>query len=208
MKGKRGCDIIEVRAFPRIKEKEGGTTILFYLSAVEGEKNKDKVAHIYTKFFPYMCYKAGEVLGENEQDIKDAAHSAMLSIIEHIDEIDVTDAIRLKLYCGVVAKNKAIDMKRLKDNQTVELTEDIATDDAADYPEEVAVTGDDYEIIIHAIRSLDEKYREVFTLRYLHHYKEKEIAEILNIPENTVSTRIARGKQILRELLGKEGVNV
>jgi RNA polymerase sigma factor (sigma-70 family) len=53
------------------------------------------------------------------------------------------------------------------------------------------------------INQLDLKYLEVIRLK-AQGYKAREIAQILGIPQNTVLTRIDRGKEKLKELLGLE----
>jgi RNA polymerase sigma factor (sigma-70 family) len=47
------------------------------------------------------------------------------------------------------------------------------------------------------IADLDDIYRDVLILQYRYHMKNKEIAEILKISENTVGVRLYRAKQIL-----------
>ena len=46
-----------------------------------------------------------------------------------------------------------------------------------------------------ALNSLDEKYRLVILLYYVEGYKTSEISQILEIPESTVRTRLARGRE-------------
>lgn len=56
------------------------------------------------------------------------------------------------------------------------------------------------------IEQLPHEERLVLKLYYLHGEKYREIAEITNTPINTVSSRIYRAKQRLREILGREGL--
>ena len=49
------------------------------------------------------------------------------------------------------------------------------------------------------IRRLDEKYRLILVLRYVQGLKIREIAELLELPENTVKTRLQRGRKSLAE---------
>lgn len=183
--------------------------ISFYLSIIETEEDKDKVVFIYENFYSFMCYTAGQVLGQGKPEVEDAVHNAMLKIIERLDMIDITDEIKVKNLCGIIAKNIAKDHLKRKDNQTIRLDETFSDmpseDDAVD---EIVIKGDTYEIILRAIRALDEKYRDVCILRYVHGYKEREVAELLNISAGTVSTRIFRAKQILREELRGESIYV
>jgi len=54
------------------------------------------------------------------------------------------------------------------------------------------------------IEHIPERRREIFKLRYEKELSYKEIAEQLNISENTVDTQIRRALNYLREQLGKE----
>ena len=183
--------------------------ITYYLSIVETEKDKEKVVFIYENFYSFMCYTAGQILNHNKHDVEDAVHNAMIKLIENIDVIDLSDKQRAKNLCGIVAKNKAKDHCRLKENQTLSLDDtlyDVIEDDSN--PDEIIIRKDTYDIVLKAIYALDEKYRDVCILKYIHEYKEREIALILDLSPKTVSTRIYRGKQILREKLRKESLHV
>lgn len=52
--------------------------------------------------------------------------------------------------------------------------------------------------IIQIIQSLPDKYRIVFNLYELEGYSHKEISDILEIPEGTCKSQLARAKQKLR----------
>lgn len=87
--------------------------ISFYLSIIETEEDKDKVVFIYENFYSFMCYTAGQVLGQGKPEVEDAVHNAMLKIIERLDMIDITDEIKVKNLCGIIAKNIAKDHLKL-----------------------------------------------------------------------------------------------
>lgn len=50
--------------------------------------------------------------------------------------------------------------------------------------------------------AVDEKYRLVLMLYYVDGYKTSEISQILEIPESTVRTRLARGRERLAQICG------
>ncbi len=56
-----------------------------------------------------------------------------------------------------------------------------------------------------AIRELPEEQREVVTLRVLADLTFREIAEVLEIPENTATSRYRRALDKLRARLGEDG---
>jgi RNA polymerase sigma-70 factor, ECF subfamily len=55
-----------------------------------------------------------------------------------------------------------------------------------------------------AVLHLPVKYREVMILFYYENYRVDEISAILNINENTIRTRLKRGKELLVKKLGRE----
>jgi RNA polymerase sigma-70 factor, ECF subfamily len=54
-----------------------------------------------------------------------------------------------------------------------------------------------------ALQRLEPSFRAVVVLRLVDGYSVKETAEILDLPQGTVASRLARGQEKLREILGK-----
>lgn len=55
-----------------------------------------------------------------------------------------------------------------------------------------------------ALNSLEERYRLVMILYYVEGFKTSEIARILDIPESTVRSRMARGRERLADKYGTD----
>ncbi|MFA6334042.1 MAG: sigma-70 family RNA polymerase sigma factor [Bacteroidales bacterium] len=72
--------------------------------------------------------------------------------------------------------------------------------DLAQSPEESLITHQTFDELMKAIKSLDIKYRKVAELRYIHEFAYEEIAKELNLPLNTVKTRINRAKKLLSNI--------
>ncbi len=62
----------------------------------------------------------------------------------------------------------------------------------------------DYGPLLSAVRSLPKAYSAVIHLYYYEGYSIKEIARALALPAPTVGTRLARGRQRLRNMLKEE----
>lgn len=73
-----------------------------------------------------------------------------------------------------------------------------------DYIEQFGVNDSLHSEVLEAVLSLPEKYRRVVYLHYYEGYTALEISEILGIKVNTVYTHLARGKNLLRDVLGGE----
>ena len=180
-----------------------------YLSLIESIEDKDKVTYLYNNFYSYMIYSASKIMNENTSDVEDVVHDAMISLIDHLSMIDFEDEIKTRNFCGIVARNKAIDHCRKLGTRAVSMEEffAVASNDIDD-PEAIVINKTAYEIILNAIKDLDDKYRDVCLLKYINDLKEREISDILDIPLKTVNTRIYRGKSLLREALRKEKFHV
>ena len=53
--------------------------------------------------------------------------------------------------------------------------------------------------ITECVKKLPEKYRTIIHLYYYEEYSQKEIADMLYMKENTVASRLARGREKLKK---------
>ncbi|MCP3904689.1 MAG: sigma-70 family RNA polymerase sigma factor [Planctomycetes bacterium] len=58
---------------------------------------------------------------------------------------------------------------------------------------------EDTRLMLERVERLPEGYREPLMLRAMHGLRSREIGEILEIPPQTVDTRVARARRMLRE---------
>lgn len=58
--------------------------------------------------------------------------------------------------------------------------------------------------LLDALFSQEEKYRLPLQLRYIEGYSVAEVARMLRLPEGTVKSRLARGRDKLRAMLNEE----
>ena len=65
---------------------------------------------------------------------------------------------------------------------------------------------DEEEAMMAAIHRLPPAFRESILLYYYQGYGISEIAEMLNLPEGTISSRLSRARKKLEEILKEEGV--
>ncbi len=175
----------------------------FYLSMVKTEDERDKVTFIYESFYSLMKHVALKYVKKLE-DAEDIVQESMISIIERIDTISISDRNKIKNLCAVVARSRAIDFCRAKDNHVLPMEEDVALSTDSLAPIDVILEKEVRTIILREINSLSDIYRDVCILKYVNRLKERDIAHLLGISPKTVSTRILRARHMLREALRKE----
>lgn len=175
--------------------------LAFYLALVDNLSDKEKVEKIYTEYYGLMMHIA---LGYTQDGAEDIVHDAMIRIIKNIDKVDISNERRTKAFCVTIVRNRAIDCLRKENKDTVSYDDEIWTENKNVFSLDFAQINETYDILMKALDSLNETYKTVCTLKYVNELKEHEIAEVLDLPPKTVSLRIFRGKQILREALRKE----
>ena len=70
--------------------------------------------------------------------------------------------------------------------------------------EELRTEDKELDTTLSVVLSLPQSYRTVIHLYYYEDYSVKDIARLLKCSENTVKTRLARGRERLKKALGSE----
>ncbi|KGL64040.1 RNA polymerase ECF-type sigma factor [Polaribacter sp. Hel1_85] len=95
--------------------------------------------------------------------------------------------------------NQSIDQLKKNKLELVSINEEvIAKQEEDDWKVESSISVDG---IVEVINNLKDKYRLVLTLYLLEGFDHQEIAEVLQITENTSRTHLLRGKKLLKEQL-------
>lgn len=87
----------------------------------------------------------------------------------------------------------------LTEERAHHLRSDLTTDQDMLHAEETLQKNAQYKRMNKALSKLKEKYQTVLTLRYYEELPIKDIADILEINENTIKTHIYRGLQQLKK---------
>ena len=173
--------------------------------------NQMEFSVIYKKYYNMVFYHIfqkipiREIAEEITSDTFLAAHNHICDYDEHIS--------KLNTWLIIIAKHKVIDYYRSKANNKHSKTTyvDGYTNDEGEnvYEFNANVRNPEEELegkelrtkINGALSELDEKYMVIATMNIIDGMKYEKIADMLNIPLNTVKTRIARAKLLLQEKL-------
>ena len=152
---------------------------------VKRAKNDDKQAFVeLMELYKQRMYKIAITYLRNDEDAADAIQDTILTCYEKIG------CLKQNLFFGtwmtriLINHCKDILQKRQKE----------MTNDAIVEQEYICKELDNYEFE-ELMQRMDEKYRLILLLYYGEGFKIREIAEILDMDENTVKTRLARGRK-------------
>lgn len=124
---------------------------------------------------------------QNEEDVADAIQDTILDAFEHME--DLKKAEYFKTWLVRILINNCTRIYRQK-QKIVSINEDLYTG--------VYENSDSDLEFKEMIKSLPEDSRVIFQLYFGEQFTTREISEILHIKENTVKSRIHRGKEQLR----------
>jgi RNA polymerase sigma-70 factor (ECF subfamily) len=105
-----------------------------------------------------------------------------------------------------IGHHKAVS--RLRRMREVALDEEVAAniEDSGPTPDMQASDKDMSRLLARLIECLSLDHREILQLAYYQEFSVQEIAEVLDLPENTVKTRMFYARQRLKALLEQAGV--
>jgi RNA polymerase sigma-70 factor, ECF subfamily len=160
----------------------------------EAQRGASKAAdELFRRHWPGVWQAAYAVTGRREL-ANDAAQEAFVRAISSIDTFDARRPFRP--WVTKIAVNAAIDELRREGRLTV-------TDERESHPVEPVAHQHD---VLNAVAQLAVERRLVLALHYWLDYSTPEIAQLLDLPLGTVSSRLSRALSELRLTLEAEHV--
>ncbi len=147
------------------------------------------------------AYNLARWLLRNEQDAQDVVQEAYLRALKSFGGFHGTNG---RAWLLTIVRNTSYTL--LKRNKTIDFTtpfdEEIhGARDEAHSPVTLLEHSEDANRIKEAMDQLPEEFREILVLRHQEGLSYKEIADLAQIPQGTVMSRLARARTKLREFL-------
>ena len=159
--------------------------------------------------FSAPIYRLGLKILGNPQDAEDVLQNTFINALTHFAGFEGRSSISTWLYR--IASNEALMLLRRKkttvnfDDFEAGADEDTPQPevfvDWSDLPEDQLLSGESSTALNDAVKRLPEPLRLVFVLRDVEGISIRDTAEILNLTETNVKTRLLRARMALRESL-------
>lgn len=132
-------------------------------------------------------YKVARGILKNDDDVADAVQDTILTCFEKIHTLRQPEYFKTWLIRILINECKRILVHYQRINMPGELPETARQD--------ASLAEFEFKEMLELV---DEKYRVILVLHYVEGFKLSEIAELLDLNENTVKTRLSRAKDQIR----------
>jgi RNA polymerase sigma-70 factor (ECF subfamily) len=168
---------------------------------VNDEKNVDLLIELYSK----DVYKVAYFYVKDQGKAEDITQEVFLTCFEKLKDFR-GDFSQIKHWLLKITSNKAKDYLKSWAYKYMTLSNSFIETMRSKEPLQESILMKKHENAVLAVHilNLPIKYREVILLYYYQELKIHEIADLLNTNENSVKTRLRRGKDKLRSLLKGE----
>ena len=156
-----------------------------------------------------MIYRLAIKMVNNPQDAEDILQETFIKAYRHLEKFDGRSNLSTWLYR--IATNEALMFLRRQKPDMVSVDETLDTGegeikpvqivDWGSLPEEGLMSAEAQVYLDKAVEKLSPSLRVVFVLRDIQNLSTRETAEILDISETAVKTRLSRARLQLREEL-------
>ncbi len=166
------------------------------------KRNKEAFKRLYEHYKLPLYHLVFAMVKDNEKTA-DIIQDTFIKVIKNIDQLE--DIKRIKYWLFRIAVNLTLNL--LKRDQRLSYAGDKITSIAdkqvgARFPSDRTERNEELSSLIHVeVARLPLKQRVPFTLKYVEHLKESEIAEILEIPVGTVKSRLSTARNKIKDNL-------
>lgn len=155
--------------------------------------------HVITKYSKLMWHVVSRVLISGDcRDIEECVADVFIYLWKNPDKYNPEKG-SLKSWLCVIAKSRAVNkLKDISRHSSLSLDEAVLSESFE--IEGLILDRESAEILVAAVKSLNEPDREIFIRRYCYEEKVSKIAEDLNLSEKSVESHLYRTKLKLRKL--------
>ena len=167
-----------------------------FLNLLDTQTEKEKFIELYNEYKDLLYWIALKRTNCIE-DAEECVQETFFYVAKHFDKITETVSKQTKIYLSTIVTGFAIDIY----NNSIKI-DTIQIDDATDTDDfEYFESFGKIELLTVLDKILDEESRVFFHLKYIYHYKSKEIAEVYKVKDSYVRKKLEYARQKLRKQL-------
>ena len=155
--------------------------------------------HAFKKLYDlYADYalRTAYAITNNRNHAADIVQETFIKVYRNIESFDEERPFKPWFYQILLNESKRYMKRQNKQAIPVE------SEELLDYLHDQDVADEDHEHLERALDQLSDMHRTVLTLKYMNEFTEREIAQMLELNVNTVKSRLYKGRQRLKTIIG------
>ena len=164
---------------------------------------------LFVEAYSGQVYRLGLKMLQNSQDAEDILQETFIKAYKALPNFEGRSSLSTWLYR--IATNEALMFLRKKRPEQVSVDEPLENEDGDERPRQIIdwcclpenelMSTESRANLDHSVQQLPDGLRAVFLLRDIEGLSTRETADVLDISESAVKTRLSRARFRLRELL-------
>ena len=185
------------------KDRRKDKTLQTALSTEHSASSPDRLGALYSQYHEGVFRAAYRVTG-NAGDAEDVLQTIFMRLLKREEIPDLQD--RMGAYLRRAAVNAALDVLRSrKVSRSLPLGDaEFQLEDPRDLPDERHRASRLRERLRDALAALNPRAAEMFVLRYIEGYSNREIAQLLETSPGTVAVTLHRSRSRLKQEFSEE----
>lgn len=185
----------------RGKSGDGSAEVALLQRVAAGDRNA--FAELYRRLQRPLFGYLMKLVREREM-VEDVLNETMMEVWRQAARFEGRSSVNTWVFS--IAHHRAVSRLRKRRETPLDEEQAAAIEDEAPTPDERAISGDMSRLLGTLMEQLSFEHREILHLAYYQEFSVQEIADALDLPANTVKTRMFYARQRLKVLLEKSGV--
>ena len=163
-----------------------------------------RLFEVLVRRYNQRLFRAARAITGSDVEAEDVMQEAYVQAYSHLAQF--REEARFSTWLTRIAVHEALARRRRAQRQAPMEQAPMQEPTALDTPEHQAGTRELAGLLERAIDELPDSFREVFVLRAVEEMSVAETAEVLDVPEDTVKTRLFRARGLLREAIAERAL--
>lgn len=185
----------------RTRSGDGETEVVL-LQRISGG-DRAAFAELYRRLQRPLFGYLMKLVREREM-VEDVLNETMLEVWRQAARFEGRSSVNTWVFS--IAHHRAVSRLRKKRESALDEEQAAAIEDDAPTPDQRAESSDVSRLLGRLMEKLSFEHREILHLAYYQEFSVQEIADALDLPPNTVKTRMFYARQRLKTLLEQSGV--
>jgi RNA polymerase sigma-70 factor (ECF subfamily) len=185
----------------RGKSGDGSAEVALLQRVAAGDR--DAFSELYRRLQRPLFGYLMKLVREREM-VEDVLNETMMEVWRQAARFEGRSSVNTWVFS--IAHHRAVSRLRKRRETSLDEEQAATIEDEAPTPDERAISGDMSRLLGTLMEQLSFEHREILHLAYYQEFSVQEIADALDLPANTVKTRMFYARQRLKVLLEKSGV--